>query len=178
MFGTVKMKTPIEYDVQDLKREYNKLNPAKYPSISTFCQAIAETEWAKNLNKGKGVSFAWVKQKLELAKLNPTFTSVPRVHFGGKRPEKTPGVKKGRGANQERRNWAKSISPHFKGDREKKLVKKIEEGSLKAAVNLKCIECCCGDTTFIKDCKIKTCPLWFDRPYQNKGSEDVSDELC
>lgn len=48
-----------------------------------------------------------------------------------------------------------------------RLVDRIEKGSLRAAINLKCLECTNFQTQEIKDCQCKdTCPLWSLRSYQ------------
>lgn len=46
-------------------------------------------------------------------------------------------------------------------------VKRFEEGSIKAAVELHCLTCCADDIGAIRDCSSqKTCPLHPFRPYQ------------
>ena len=52
------------------------------------------------------------------------------------------------------------------------LVNRLEKGSMKAAVALKCIDCCAGSTTDIKHCPCTSCSLYLFRPYQDK--EEIS----
>lgn len=40
--------------------------------------------------------------------------------------------------------------------------------SLRAAINAKCVECCCGSKAEVRRCEIETCPLWPVRPFQKK----------
>lgn len=40
--------------------------------------------------------------------------------------------------------------------------------SLRAAINAKCVECCCGSKVEVKRCAITACPLWEVRPFQPK----------
>jgi hypothetical protein len=51
-------------------------------------------------------------------------------------------------------------------------VSRAKGGSLKAAIKLKCLECCNGERTEIKDCQcgsgINPCPLYPFRPFQGK----------
>lgn len=37
---------------------------------------------------------------------------------------------------------------------------------LRSAINRKCLECCCGMRTEVRDCRIKDCALHPLRPYQ------------
>lgn len=45
------------------------------------------------------------------------------------------------------------------------------KGNPTAAIQLKCLQCTCGDTQLIKSCSAYECPLWQFRPYRNKESE-------
>lgn len=47
-----------------------------------------------------------------------------------------------------------------------KSVQRLAKGSLKAAIKLKCLDCCCWDVKEIKGCEIKDCSLWNFRPYK------------
>lgn len=55
-----------------------------------------------------------------------------------------------------------------------KLVEAVLKGSLKAAIKLKCIDCCCGDKKEVSLCTSYTCPLYRFRPYQKLPKEGVS----
>lgn len=58
------------------------------------------------------------------------------------------------------RHWA---------DRHESKIDALSGGSLRAAVNLMCIDCCCGETTEIRDCTAVGCPLYSLRPYQPRS---------
>lgn len=45
-------------------------------------------------------------------------------------------------------------------------VKRLEEGSMKAAITLMCIDCTQNDRVSIKECACTQCPLFSFRPYQ------------
>lgn len=51
-------------------------------------------------------------------------------------------------------------------DNFKKLVAKMEKGSLKAAVKLKCLDCSDWQMKEVRNCKVTGCPLFPVRPYQ------------
>ena len=55
------------------------------------------------------------------------------------------------------------------------LVKKIEQGSMAAAVKLNCLECCAFQTSEVKNCGVNQCPLWAFRPYQKGRPLDPDD---
>lgn len=40
------------------------------------------------------------------------------------------------------------------------------EKELQAAINQKCLECCCGSHNEVRDCKLKGCALYQYRPFQ------------
>ena len=48
----------------------------------------------------------------------------------------------------------------------KKKLDRLENGSMKAAVQLMCITCTQGDKMSIKHCSCLDCPLWSFRPYR------------
>ena len=47
-----------------------------------------------------------------------------------------------------------------------KLVERTLQGSMSAAIKLKCIDCCCGDREEVRHCTSYGCPLYQFRPYQ------------
>jgi len=38
--------------------------------------------------------------------------------------------------------------------------------SLRAAINAKCLDCCCQNRIVVRNCSCVECPLWDYRPYQ------------
>ena len=53
--------------------------------------------------------------------------------------------------------------------RQQGLVDKIEAGSLRAAINLKCWDCTCFQLAEIRYCTVTACALHSVRPYQPAG---------
>lgn len=51
------------------------------------------------------------------------------------------------------------------------LVSKLREGSMVAALRLKCLDCMNYQTSEITRCPITDCSLWAFRPYQKEGDE-------
>jgi hypothetical protein len=56
------------------------------------------------------------------------------------------------------------------GNRYDGLISKFEKGSMKAAIALKCLDCCCYQPVEIKECTDNTCSLWAFRPYKYRDS--------
>ena len=56
----------------------------------------------------------------------------------------------------------KGVTP----ERFQPVANRVVNGSMKAAVNLKCLDCCDYQTIEIKLCKCQECSLWPFRPYQ------------
>jgi hypothetical protein len=48
------------------------------------------------------------------------------------------------------------------------VVNRVVQGSMKAAVNLKCLDCCDYQTMEVKLCECQDCSLWPFRPYQKQ----------
>ena len=44
--------------------------------------------------------------------------------------------------------------------------------SLRAAVNSKCLDCCCWERTAVRDCSAIACPLHTVRPYQASSKKN------
>ncbi|RDJ34940.1 MAG: hypothetical protein DWQ19_08890 [Crenarchaeota archaeon] len=56
------------------------------------------------------------------------------------------------------------------------LVEQIKGGSRTAAVKLKCLDCSNWQTTEVRHCPVRTCPLWAFRPYQGPLESDEDSE--
>ena len=57
------------------------------------------------------------------------------------------------------------------------LVDKIKKGSMRAAVQLNCLQCCAFQTKEVRLCGCQECPLWAFRPYQGQEHDaDIADE--
>lgn len=43
---------------------------------------------------------------------------------------------------------------------------KVLEGHAMSAIQLRCLQCCCGDKKLVKECSNFSCALWDFRPYR------------
>jgi hypothetical protein len=50
--------------------------------------------------------------------------------------------------------------------RYRRLVDKVEDGSLQAAIDLKCLDCSDYQVAEVRHCTVTGCPLYSVRPYQ------------
>lgn len=56
-------------------------------------------------------------------------------------------------------------------DTQKAVFKKAYEGkSRTAAVKAKCLECCCFQREEVRNCTVRSCPLWMYRPFSGKST--------
>lgn len=53
---------------------------------------------------------------------------------------------------------------------------KVEKGSLKAAIQLKCLECCNFQANEVRNCPCKSCVLHCFRPFRNSQSDEIETE--
>lgn len=65
----------------------------------------------------------------------------------------------------------KIVPEKYKG-----LIKKVQGGSQKAAIKLKCLDCSYYDVKEIKNCACSSCPLFPVRPFQKIDSVEISNE--
>lgn len=49
--------------------------------------------------------------------------------------------------------------------------KAMKKQSMRAAVNAKCLDCCCWESREVKKCPATDCPLYQYRPYQPKSAK-------
>jgi hypothetical protein len=53
-------------------------------------------------------------------------------------------------------------------------LQKAANGSLKARIKLNCLNCTNYDKTEIRECEIRTCPMWDVRPYRQKPKMELT----
>ncbi len=52
------------------------------------------------------------------------------------------------------------------------LLEKFEAGSMKSSIALHCITCAGGSTAEVRNCEIRSCPLFNFRPYKAENNDD------
>lgn len=61
-----------------------------------------------------------------------------------------------------------SIPTIHNGAYVKQYDKAMNKESMRAAVNAKCLDCCCWESAEVRKCPATDCPLYQYRPYQPK----------
>lgn len=127
------------------------------PNRTALWQAIAATDWAKSLKLSPQV--AMMKAK--------TLSVTMKTPVGIRGRLKGQGPVNVSGKPRERKKIPLEVVAKLKNVYEKSLYPKIEKaarGSLKAAIALKCIDCCGGQRAEVAACTIDKCSLWAFRP--------------
>lgn len=154
-------RTKVTVDEAELRQVVNELEEKNsYANRSYLFKAIAETEWAKN---GK-YTVSVISNRITEFKIEVK-TEKGRVGGGVKNPG---GTRKTRVVPAKNlRALAQIVPERFKG-----ALKKLEKGSLTAAIRLKCLDCTDYQRAEIVACPIISCALHHVRPY--KGSPESS----
>lgn len=148
----------------------------KFANRSQLWQVLESTEWAKSRQpRPLTAQVAMIKAK--------TFGTLIQTPVGQR------GRQKGQGpvnvVSRKRKPMADAIltdlrlgipvSEDGKNIREKyePVAKRAASGSLKAAIKLKCLDCCAWKQKEVALCTVTDCSLWNFRPYKNKESLTV-----
>jgi hypothetical protein len=68
--------------------------------------------------------------------------------------------------NDKQKKWCVEVIPDlYNNSYKKQYIKAMTTRSLKAAVNSKCLDCCCWQASEVKKCTDVECPLYNYRPY-------------
>lgn len=169
-------------DAKELEAELLKLETnGTFENRSRLYEALCQTSWAKGikdaLGRSRGLTPANVYQRVK--------------EFNLEAKLKTPQGKRGNphlGQSSTPRNRAESMKnkkgyllainrlrADFKKESERKLLAKLEKGSLKAGIALKCRECVCRVLSEAGRCTVFSCPLYLISPYTGKYHDgDIS----
>lgn len=163
----------IVINKSELQNEINRLEKSTtFPTLSHLWKALEETAWARNYTpKGLKSATLYVKAK----SLGITTKTQPGKK-GRSKGEKVTGVR------TPRREKLKKFKENFQQMRKQfpktylPLVDAAENGSMKAAVKLKCLDCSANQPKEVKMCNIESCPLFPFRPYQTLKVKEVVEE--
>lgn len=68
--------------------------------------------------------------------------------------------------NDLQKKWCDEVIPDlYNNFYKKQYIKAMTTNSLRAAVNSKCLDCCCWQSNEVKECTSVECPLYNYRPY-------------
>ncbi len=155
----------IEVDKATLVQTIGELESKQtFPNQNSLFQAVSETQWAVKNNITAAVIALRVREfNIEL--------KTPKGKRGRAKltPEQIANMQANRGTRTPRSEKFKRFGKHFKElavvfpDKEK-TVQRIRQGSMKAAVALKCYDCSGHSSAEIKACEVTSCPLYAFRP--------------
>lgn len=158
-------RKPIPVDVAQFSAaiaEVEKAGPLA--SRSALWEAVAGTDWAKG-----------IKLTAQVAMLKAKAMNIPCLTPLGKRgrskgdgPVPNAGKRTAKRMPLELVEGLKAVyDPGLHGK-----VNRAGNGSLKAAIALKCVDCSGGSKKEVSLCPVKNCALWYFRPYQGKYKSD------
>lgn len=155
-------KQAIQVDKIELQSVIEKLEKENtFQNRSALWSAVEETEFAKNCNPRPLTG----QVAMLLAKKWNINISTPlgkRGFTSGNVPKNT--VKK-------KRISLKTVA--FKvPEQYEPVLNKLKNGSLKAAIKLKCLECSNWTPKEIRECPVVACPLYVVRPYRNNKNTE------
>lgn len=155
----------IEVDREELQKAITQVEATQELTNRTaLWNAVAQTEYAKNISLSPQTAML----RAEQFQLN---ISTPKG-LRGRAPGSGPVPRRPKSQRvslevvtlQKKNFFDESLHP---------IVDKAASGSMKAAIKLKCIDCCAGSKLEVALCTITTCPLWGFRPYKRVPRESV-----
>lgn len=154
-------RKPLEISIPDFQFILSELETEqKFTTRSSLWEAFAQTDWAKNL-KPRPLT---AQNAMLLAKKHNLTIQTPigqRGRVKGCGPVPGGGRKKKTLPENIVEVLAKVVPEKYI-----KVLNRVKQGSMKAAVKLKCLDCCGFEKKEITLCNIQECSLWSHRPYQ------------
>lgn len=148
--------------VSDLEQRFGFLNR------SALWQAVSDTGWAKSIRLSPQV--AMLKAKALAIEVKTPLGQRGRAKGSGAVPNA--------GKRKHKQRMSLEVVSELKTIYQESLHKSVDRaaaGSMKAAIKLKCVDCCGGSKKEVALCEIRNCPLWGFRPYQGKYTEASAD---
>ena len=174
-------KAKILVDKKQLQQQIDLAEQkGTFENLSKLFEVIVQTDWAKNQKDSAGN-----KRALEIGTIAnrvKEFGIVTKTQQGKRGNPNISKTPRNRGESMKQKSGYNFALSHLKVDfkkdsQKKKLSKLIEKGSLKAAIALKCEECCCGVVAEARRCTVYGCPLWLVSPYTgHHHDKEVSNE--
>ena len=165
-------RTKIPVDAAKLQETVSGLEANRtFVNQSALFQAVAETEWAKGLKLTPAVIYLRVRE------FKTTCKTLPGKKGGVMTQERIDAMRAGRGTRQPRSEKMKGFADSFEKMRKAfpakslPIIEKAEQGSLRAAIKLMCLDCSGQQAVEVRNCVCPGCPLFPHRPYQGSVEE-------
>lgn len=157
-------RKPIPVTKEKLQEVVSNLeNESNFTSRNALWENVANTEYAKAI--GLSPQVAMLKAKTLGVTIKTPLGKRGRSKGDG--PVPNAGKRKGKRISLE-------IVEEMKKEFHSSLHKRIDRaanGSMKAAIGLKCLDCTGGSKKEVALCTLVSCPLWSYRPYTHKLSK-------
>lgn len=172
------MKTKLEVNRAEFQNVVNDLESKQtFSSPTHLWNTVEETEWARN-HKPRRLTVSICRQRAR--ELGIVMKTVAGKRGPGKMtPERKAAMLAARKNRKSSAEKMKAFGQAFTALRRETprhflpLVDKAEKGSLRAALNLKCLECANYERKEIKECTLTGCSLFPHRPYQMRSDADT-----
>lgn len=160
-------KTKLEINKAEFQLIVNNLEKTtNFTKLSELWKAVEDSSWAKSrVPRPLTAAVAMVRAK-ELQIVTKTQP--------GKRGNASLGTLSNKGTRIKRADKLVTFAPSFDAMRKSfpvlslPVIQKAQNGSIKAAVKLKCYDCSGFQKVEIKNCTVFSCPLYPIRPYQQE----------
>ena len=165
-----KGRKPIVLNKVEFQEVVTKLeNEQKFPNRSQLWEAVENTDWAKNQTPRPLTSQVAMLKAEDYSLIITT-------------PKGIRGKQKGSGPVVTRQRKSRKIPPDSlqalicgipvsMQETLQKTIDRAASGSMKAAVKLKCLDCCNWSKQEVSQCTINSCSLHNFRPYKKSSTE-------
>ena len=165
------MQEPMQAQVDTLEATQT------FPSREALWRALAQTPWAKE----RGLTAKGLETKARrLGVVVRTPKAIGHRFVGGAaepgpQPDQPDGEARGSSSESEKCGAVRKLAPQRLSlpllrrvvpVRHHRLVDRVEAGSLRAAIDLKCLDCSDYQIAEVRHCTVTACPLHSVRPYQ------------
>lgn len=162
-----RIKNQINKD--ELQKVINELEKDRdFANLTELFTAVANSEWGRRNKITAGVVYLRVKEFNLKLKTQPGKRGAGNPHLATLK-RSGPRTKKSEKFAKHPEVFQRLINAY--PDSYHNLIGRLQKGSSKAAITLKCLDCCNLNKNEIKWCTIKECALWLIRPYQPKAGE-------
>lgn len=155
------MRTNVKLNPDEFQKIVQDVEKTEFPNRTALWEAVAATEWAKNLKKG-GFGAAYFMQqakKLSIEIKTPVgargfLANTEKVYRGPKKRKKI-------GITDTARQYFSERFPGYEN-----VVSRAGEGHVRSMVKLNCLDCTNNSRLEIAGCQIQKCAFYEIRPYK------------
>jgi len=157
----------IQIDKIELEKVINSLEESRvFSNRGELWKAIEETDFAKNCQP-RPLTFQVAMLLCQKYNIEPkTPKGKKGRNIGEGFPSKNRGIRASKKLTEEQANLVINIIPKDKRENYSGLIQKVQKGSMKALVHLKCLDCSNWQREEVRNCTVKNCPLYVARPYK------------